>query len=110
MSDDLPPDGDPFGGIPFLGELMRMLQGQATGGVDGARQLARSIATEGASEPNIDPADRIAVEELVRVAELHVQNATDLPVTRHGALRVSVTNRAQWADETIDHYLSLIHI
>lgn len=107
MSDDLPPEGDPFGGIPFLGELMKMLQGQAGGGTEAARQLARTLANDGESEPNIEPADRIAVEDLVRVAELHVQNTTDLPVARHGALRVSVTNRSQWADRTIDDYRPL---
>lgn len=107
MSDDLPPDGDPFGGIPFIGELMRMLQGQAGGGADAARQLARTIANDGASEANIEPADRIAVEELIRVAELQVQNATDLPVARHGALKVTVANRSQWADQTIDDYRPL---
>ncbi len=107
MSDDLPPDEDPFGGIPFLGELMRMLQGQAGGGADAARQLARSIANDGESESNIDPTDRMAVEELVRVAELQVQNATDLPVARGGALTVTVANRSQWADQTTDDYRSL---
>lgn len=107
MSDDPPPDGDPFDGIPFIGELMRMLQGQAGGGTDAARQLARTIANDGESEANIDPADRMAVEELVRVAELQVQNATDLPVARHGALRVTVANRSQWADQTIDDYRPL---
>jgi len=107
MSDDLPPDGDPFGGIPFLGELMKMLQGQAGGGADAARQLARSIANDGESEANIDPTDRIAIEALVRVAELQVQNATDLPVARQGALKVTVANRTQWADQTIDDYRPL---
>lgn len=107
MSDDLPPDGDPFGGIPFLGELMKMLQGAATGGTDAARQLARSIANDGQSESNVDPGDRIAIEELIRVAELQVQAATDLAVARHGALRVTVANRSQWADQTIDDYRSL---
>ncbi|MEM7140282.1 MAG: zinc-dependent metalloprotease [Actinomycetota bacterium] len=107
MSDDLPPDGDPFGGMPFLGELMRMLQGQAAGGADAARQLARSIANDGESEANVDPTDRLAVEQLVRVAELQVQNATDLPVARHGTLTITVANRSQWADQTIDDYRSL---
>ncbi|MEQ8841986.1 MAG: zinc-dependent metalloprotease [Acidimicrobiales bacterium] len=107
MSDDLPPDGDPFGGVPFLGELMKMLQGQAGGGVDSARQLARSIANDGESESNIDPADRIALEGLVRVAELQVQSATDLPVARSGPLRVTVANRSQWADQTIEDYRPL---
>jgi putative hydrolase len=107
MSDDLPPDGDPFGGIPFLGELMKMLQSQAGGGPEAARQLARSIANDGQSEPNIDPTDRIAVEGLIRVAELQVQAATDLAVSHGGPLRVSVANRSQWADQTIDDYRPL---
>ena len=104
MSDDPPPDGDPFGDIPFLGELMRMLQGHAAGAGDAARQLARSIANDGQSEPNIDPADRIAVEELIRVAELQVEAATDLLVARQGPVRVVVANRTQWADQTTDDY------
>jgi putative hydrolase len=107
MSDDLPPDGDPFGGIPFLGELMKMLQSQASGGTEAARQLARSIANDGQSEPNIDPTDRIAIEGLIRVAELQVQAATDLAVSHGGPLRVSVANRSQWADQTIDDYRPL---
>ena len=107
MSDDLPPDGDPFGGIPFLGELMKMLQGQAGGGPDAARQLARSIANDGQSEPNIDPTDRIAIEGLVRVAELQIENATDLPIARNGPLRATVANRSQWADQTIEDYRPL---
>lgn len=106
MSDGPPPEGNPFGDIPFLGEFMRLFQGQAAGG-DTARQLARSIATDGAGEPNIDPADRIAVEELARVAELHVQSVTDLPVSRQGAMRVEVVNRTMWADRTIDDYRPL---
>lgn len=107
MSDDPPPDGDPFGAVPFLGEIMRMLQGQTGAGPDAARQLARTIANNGQSESNVDPADRIAVEQLVRVAELQVQSATELPVARQGPLRVDVTNRSQWADRTIDDYRSL---
>jgi putative hydrolase len=110
MSDDLPPGDDPFGGIPFLGELMKMFQGQAGGGLDAARQLARTIATDGKSEANVDPSDRIAVEELVRVAELQVQAVTDLPVARQGSLRVTVANRTQWADRTIDDYRALLEI
>ncbi|MEZ5168907.1 MAG: zinc-dependent metalloprotease [Acidimicrobiales bacterium] len=107
MSDDPPPGADPFGEIPFLGELMRMMQGQAGGGIDAARQLARSVANEGQSEPNVDPADRIAVEQLIRVAELQVEAATELPVARHEALRVTVGNRTQWVDQTIDDYRTL---
>ena len=50
---------------------------------------------EGRPEPNLDPADRIAVEQLARVAELQVQGFTgrdfDAPV------RVEPLNRTQWA-------------
>lgn len=104
MSDRGPPGGDPFGGIPFFGELMRMLAGAGRPGPDTARQLARSLANDGEWEPNVEPTDRIAIEELMRVAELHVAEATGLS-TGHGSTgRAEVGNRAQWADRTIDDY------
>ena len=86
---------------------MRMLQGVGSGSTEAARQLAHTIANDGVAEPNLDPADRIAVEELVRVAELQVGGVTDLPVARAGPLRVDVGNRSQWADRTIDDYRPL---
>lgn len=104
MSDGDPPAGDPFGEIPFIGELLKMMQGVGRPMADTARQLARTIATGGASEPNIDPSDRIAVEELMRVAELRVADTTGLPLGRTGTVRVEVGNRSQWADRTIDDY------
>ncbi len=107
MSDGLPPQ-DPFGEIPFIGELMKMMQGQrGTGGGDAARQLAHTIANDGIAESNIEPADRIAVEGLVRVAELQIAAATDLPVAQRGPLRVEIGNRSQWADRTIEDYRPL---
>ena len=77
MSDGNPPD-DMFGGLPFMADLMKLLQGQTSGSNDTARQLAHTIANDGQSEPNIDPADRIAVEQLIRVAELQVASLTEL--------------------------------
>ena len=106
MSDPVPPGDDPFGGIPFMGELMKMFQGRSGGG-DVARQLARTIANDGQTEPNVEPVDRMAVEELVRVAELQVASATGLAVSRGGPLTVEVGNRGQWADRTIDDYRPL---
>lgn len=106
MSDDLPPDGESLGA--FLGEIMKMLSGAGGASPNSARDLARSIATGGESEPNIDPRDRIAIEELVRVAELQVQSATQLVVARGAALRVDVVNRTQWVDSTIEHYRPLL--
>lgn len=106
MSDSGPPGGDPFGGIPFLDEMMRLLT-RGVGAGDPARQMARSLATEGRSEANVDPADRLAVEELARVAELRVAAATGLSPAREGPFRVEVVNRTQWADRTLDDYRAL---
>ncbi len=106
MSDDLPPDGESLGA--FLGEIMKMLSGAGSPSANSARDLARSVATGGESEPNIDPKDRIKIEELVRVAELQVQSATQLVVARSGTLRVEVVNRSQWVDSTIEHYRPLL--
>jgi putative hydrolase len=107
MSDEDPPGGDPFGGIPFIGELMKLMQGAGGPSTDTARHLARTLATGGESEPNVDPTARIEVEELMRVAELRIADATGLPIGHQGAVRVEVGNRTQWADRTIDDYRPL---
>ncbi len=104
MSDAGPPGEDPFEGIPFIGELMRMLQGQGAPGQDSSRQIAHSIANEGRTEANVDPIDRMAVEELIRVAQLQVSSKTGLDLEKSGPVRVEVVNRSQWADRTIDDY------
>ena len=104
-----PADWEGLGGggqpddIPVLGDLMRMLQGAAPGAHQ-AREVARAIGAGGISEPNIDPSDRIAVEQLVRVAELRVADATGLQPAPGAALRVEVVNRVGWSDRTLDDY------
>ena len=104
MSDrgPLDPGDDPFRNIPLFGDLARMLQQQGPVNWDAARQLAASIATEGVSEPNIDPLERIKLEQLARVAELQVANTTGLStsVTGRGVNVVPVT-RSQWIQQTL---------
>lgn len=70
--------GNPFEGMPFFGDLLKMLGSQGPVQWDGARQLAVSLATGGESEPNVDPVERIRFEQLTRVADLHVSQATGL--------------------------------
>ena len=84
MSESDPPGGepDPFQGIPFLGDLARILRQQGAVSWDAAGQLAFQVATGGESEPNVDPLERIRLEELARVAELRVADATG-PVGLH---------------------------
>ncbi|WP_208029572.1 zinc-dependent metalloprotease [Rhabdothermincola sediminis] len=100
--------GDPFRGLPIFGDLARLFQQQGPVAWEAARQLAVSIATGGEPEPNVDPIDRISIEQLARVAELHVADATGLPtsVTGTGLAIVPVT-RAQWALRTLEAYRPL---
>ncbi len=88
---------------------MRNLAGQGDARWDAARQWAQAIATGGTSEPNVDPAERIRLEELARVAELHVGHATGLPTARAGGgLRVTAVSKRAWASSTLDAWRPLI--
>lgn len=109
MSDPGPLGDDPFGGIPFLGDLARML-GQGGGlSWDSARQVAVALATDGQSEPNVDPTDRIAIEQLARVADLHVADVTGLATSTSGrGVSGVAVNRTRWAMDTLDAYRPLV--
>src|SRR5207247_2478724 len=75
---------------------------------DAARQLAASIATEGASEPNIDPVDRIKVEQLARVADLQVAQASGLTTSPTGrGLTIVPVTRGQWIQQTMAAHRAL---
>ncbi|MDQ1402161.1 MAG: hypothetical protein QOG03_477 [Actinomycetota bacterium] len=76
---------------------------------DIARQVSISIASGGAVEPNVDPLERIKLEELARVAELHVGEATGLTTDVNGrAVAVRAVSRAEWAHATLDAYRPLL--
>jgi putative hydrolase len=101
---------DPFGGIPFLGDLAKMLQGQGgLGGWEAARQFAVQVATGGEPESNPDPMDRMALEELARVAELHVGATTGLDIGQTGRpVTIVPVTRAEWARRTVDAWRPLL--
>jgi putative hydrolase len=85
-----------------------MLQQQGPVSWDAARQLAASIATEGVSEPNIDPLDRIKLEQLARVAELHVAQTSGLTTSRSGGgLTIVPVTRGQWIQQTMTAHRAL---
>lgn len=91
---------DPFQGL--LQDLLKVIGGSAGGRsawLDAARSLAQGVATDGGSEPNADPLDRIRLEELTRVAELHVGEATGMPFERTPVL-VPV-GRGAWAQQAL---------
>jgi putative hydrolase len=113
VSDQGPDDGgvpgNPFEGIPFLGDLAKMMQASGTTSWDTARQFAVQLASGGVAEANPDPVERIQLEELVRVAELRVGDLTGLPIGRSGApVRVVPVTRSEWARRTIDGWRSLL--
>ena len=92
---------DPFQGL--LQDLLKLIGGSATGAtawLDAARSLAHGVATDGQPEPNIEPLTRIAFEELGRVAELHVAEATGLGFERTPTL--SAVGRGAWALKALD--------
>jgi hypothetical protein len=66
----------PFGGggplEDLLRNLARLLTSQGSVNWEIARQLAQWTASDGEAEANPDPLARVRLEELLRVADLHV--------------------------------------
>jgi putative hydrolase len=103
------PAGNPFEGMPFLGDLAKLLGQQAGGAWDSARQLAVTVATEGTSEANVDPVQRMAIEQLGRVADLHVADVTGLSTSVGGrGVTVVPVNRTRWVMDSLEAYRPLV--
>ena len=95
--------------MPFFGDLARILGGQGGMGLDAARQLAQQIASGGVPEPNPDPAERIRLEALTRVAELRVSDLTGLQTSTTGRpVTVVPVTRGEWARRTLDAYRPIL--
>src|SRR5580704_7605032 len=98
---------NPMGGL--LGDLLKVIgssQGQAGDTwFDAARTLAHGVATDGQNDDNADPLVRIAFEELARVAELHVTNATGISLTSGGSrLSFETVGPGQWSFRALTAY------
>jgi putative hydrolase len=98
----------PFGGLPFFGDLAKMLGQQGPLNWEAARQLAYAVATEGSPEVNVDPLERMSYEALARVADLHVGEVTGLAtaVTGRGVSIATVTPGG-WVARSLDAYKPL---
>ena len=108
-TDDPFEEDNPFGGLPFLGDLGKIFNHQGPIAWDVARQFAYQIATDGVSETNVDPLHRIKLSEFARVAELQVANVTSLDIASSGQpISVEVVTKAQWASATLDAYRPLL--
>jgi putative hydrolase len=103
----------PFGGGGPLDDLLRnlarLLTTQGPVNWEIGRQLAHWTATEGQPESNPDPLARLRLEELLRVADLQVTNATGLDTaTVGGLLTAKPVTRSEWAMRTIDAWRPLL--
>lgn len=104
-----PPGGNPFEGFPMFGDLARMFSSQGPVNWDVARQMAAWISTEGQPQGNVDPLERIRLEELSRVADLHVGQATGLSTSiSGGVLSVLPVTRGDWALHSIESYRPIL--
>ena len=98
MSSSNPPGGE----FPFF-DLSGLLGGMGSGDPwKAAADMATSIASGGGTEPNLDPVERIKMEELGRVAELHVNQApgVSLPV----GTKTSPVTKSVWTRQSLEAY------
>jgi putative hydrolase len=97
---------NPMGGL--LGDLLKVIgssPGAAETWFDAARTLALGVATDGGSDDNVDPLVRIAFEELSRVAELHVADATGIALTSAGSsLSFDAVGPGAWSFRALEAY------
>src|SRR4051794_21188703 len=97
---------NPFGNIPLFGDLAKALAGQGPLNWDAARQFAQiaSQGSAGASPANVDPAVRIALADLGRIAELHVRDVTGLDPQFP---EITPVTPGTWAQRTLEAYRPL---
>ena len=102
----------PFSGGGPLGDLLRdlarLLTAQGPLNWDVARQLAAWAATEGQVEANPDPLARIRMEELLRVADMYVGEATGMPTSRRGWIGLNCVTRSEWASRTLEAWKDVL--
>jgi putative hydrolase len=102
----------PFSGGGPLGDLLRdlarLLTAQGALNWDVARQLAAWAATEGQVEANPDPLARIRMEELLRVADMYVGEATGMPTSRRGWIGLNCVTRSEWASRTLEAWKDVL--
>lgn len=108
MSTPGPLGGNPFEGLPIFGDLAKLFVSQGPVHWEIARQMAQFIAVGAAPEGNVDPLQRIRLEELVRVADMHVAGATGLPTSTGGVVTAEPISRGEWVSRTLQHYRVLL--
>lgn len=100
------------GGNPFemlFAQLGKLFAGSGPVNWDMARQFAAWAASDGQDPGNVDPIERIRLEELVRVADLHVADVTGLGTSSTGrSVAIKPVTRAGWATESLEAWKPLL--
>jgi putative hydrolase len=93
----------------LLGDLMNMLGTTAPDQWEMTRSFALNVATGGTPEANVDPVQRIRLEQLARVAEMNVTEATGLPVSPDGRRLTCVpVGRGDWTLRALESWRSVL--
>src|SRR6516162_6048866 len=97
---------NPMGGL--LGDLLKVIgsgPGAGDSWFEAARTLAFGVATDGGADDTPDPLVRIGYEELARVAELHVADATGIsPTSGAGGVSFDAVGPGQWSFRVLEAY------
>src|SRR5688500_6595820 len=94
--------------MPIFSDLAKLFSNQGPVNWDVARQIGGFMAAEGQPEGNVDPIERIKLEELARVAELQIADVTGLATSTTGrSVSVRATSRSEWAGATLEAYRPL---
>src|SRR5271156_3526041 len=98
---------NPFQGL--LGDLMNMLGSNGPNQWEMTRSFALNVANGGEPETNIEPVQRIRLEQLARVAELNVTEATGMPLTPDGRRLTCVpVSRGEWTQRALNSWRSVL--
>jgi putative hydrolase len=95
----------------LLGDLVQMMGSAGTGAgprLEMARSFAHNVAAGTNPEPNVDPSERIRIEELARVAEMHIAEVTGLSVATGGSIEVVAFEPGMWAWQTVEDWQFLL--
>ena len=101
---------NPFGGLPFFGDMMKAMSGQGPLNWDIARQFALTGVGSDTASVNVDPAARIAIEQLSPIAQMHVADVLGLdPGSFSASIALESVTPAQWCHFTLDAYKPLFN-
>lgn len=92
----------------MFGDMMKMFSQQGPIHWDTARQIATMTSTGGQSESNVDPAVRLAFNDLARIAAQHVHQVTGLgDPAQVLSIEPRYVTPGEWSQRTLEDYRPL---